>query len=108
MFLSVSENDFNGGSTLLESQAGMDVSVQIEITEDEREELDEIFLVILETESDNGLQPLMHTVLRDGVEVNETVCAVGIILESDRDGKLVISGCYVANYILILSLQTND
>ena len=93
MVLSVSENDFNGGSTLLESQVGSNVvffTVQIEITEDERDELAEIFLLILETESDNGLQPLMHTVLRDGVEVNETVCAVGIILESDRDGKLVI------------------
>ena len=91
MILSVSENDFNGGSTLLESQAGSNfVSVQIETTEDEREELEDRFLLILETESDNGLQPLMHTVLRDGVEVNETVCAVGAILESDRDGKLVI------------------
>ena len=93
MVLSVLENDFNGGSTLLESPVGSNinlVSVQIEITEDERDELDDKFLLILETESDSGLQPLMHTVLRDGVEVNETVCAVGIILESDRDGKLVI------------------
>ena len=90
-FLSVSENDFNGGSTVLVSQAGSNfVSVQFETTDDEKEELEERFVLILEAESGNGLQPLMHTVLRGGVEVNESICSVGIILESDRDGKLVI------------------
>ena len=62
----------------------------ITLTQDEIDEPEEVFLLILE----NRDGPLTRPVIQNNIQVNETIiCSVGIIQESDSDGKLRFYNC---------------
>ena len=83
-FICFSENDFASGTIVLESSNNF-LSAQFEIAQDDKEEPQEVFVLIFE----NKDGPVMETVVIDSNEVNKTICSLGVILESDSTGKMI-------------------